>query len=570
MKHNPLFRRITLLILCLSIALSGTALAVPDHPGLSYTAQLLSLDKDGGGTAQYPLGYEDAQFSLLLKATGTDSSHRLYSLGGELAVSGASLAAYPAPESAPSNAFIFKEAATAMEGLTLELGPILAPESGNGEYRLRFALVDYSGQGVQIANECIPITFRFTAPTTNTTAEISLRQLDISNSDGSARPVSVSAPAVIRVGDGVSLPDKYTLSSLINQGRQIQEQTYVSTDGSEYTWEQKWVTQAEMDAFAAVLDAAIVIYMRADALQQDIEDAAAALEEGMKTFFDSRKPGTYRSNSQGEGAKRYHMVCLKSEGGTITVTAPISRAGLSQTFYITPDKGWRIADVYVNGVSVGPVRHYTVQSVSKDVVVSAVFVPLTDPALWVNPYRDVAEGAWYYEAVRDCTILGLVNGVDINRFAPGGTLTRAMFVTLLCRLDGGGLLGGEVELPFTDVNRSEWHYPAVAWAWRNHIVNGVAPDRFAPDSYITREEMATMLGRYLSYLGYNTQSSPRTGFADEESISPWALNSVRCCVEYGLLYGVAADRFAPKSWATRAEASALLLRLHHFVYPDEV
>ena len=66
MKHNPLFRRITLLILCLSIALSGTALAVPDHPGLSYSAQLLSLDKDGGGTAQYPLGL----FGLLRAGAG--------------------------------------------------------------------------------------------------------------------------------------------------------------------------------------------------------------------------------------------------------------------------------------------------------------------------------------------------------------------------------------------------------------------------------------------------------------------------------------------------------------------
>ena len=185
-----------------------------------------------------------------------------------------------------------------------------------------------------------------------------------------------------------------------------------------------------------------------------------------------------------------------------------------------------------------------------------------------HPFTDVPADHWANDAVAYVYENGLMSGVDETTFSPNGTTTRAMIVTVLYRMAGEPAVSGGGK--FTDVDPNAWYGPAVAWAAANDIVTGVSATSFAPNNPITREQMATMLGNYLSYLGHNTQDSPRTPFTDEGQVSAWALDGVRCCAELGLLGGVSADRFSPRSVATRAQAAQLLQRLYAFVYPGEV
>ena len=124
---------------------------------------------------------------------------------------------------------------------------------------------------------------------------------------------------------------------------------------------------------------------------------------------------------------------------------------------------------------------------------------ILDAILVILPYTDVAENAWYRESVDYCYRNTLMLGTAADTFAPNDYMTRAMVATVLWRLAGSPEAEGK--LPFTDVEEGSWYYDAVNWAYQNQIVNGVGFHRFAPDRDVSRQDFTVMLYRYAKLQG---------------------------------------------------------------------
>ena len=175
------------------------------------------------------------------------------------------------------------------------------------------------------------------------------------------------------------------------------------------------------------------------------------------------------------------------------------------------------------------------------------------------PFTDVKEGDWFYEAVRFVYENDLFNGTSATTFSPNANMTRAMLVTVLYRLAGKPAVTAGAS--FTDVKSGLWYSDAVAWASANGIVEGMGNGKFAPDDFVTREQMAVILMRYTRYQKADTSASADLSrFTDASSVSPWAQSAMAWAVASGLVNGRTATTLVPGGTATRAEVAAILMR----------
>ena len=191
--------------------------------------------------------------------------------------------------------------------------------------------------------------------------------------------------------------------------------------------------------------------------------------------------------------------------------------------------------------------------------------------LWTNPFTDVSEDDWYYDAVRYVNAGDLMTGTSSAAFAPGVTTSRAMLATLLYRLDGAPDLSGEnLGYPYADVEADSWYGDGVYWARLHGVVTGVTGEIFDPDGDITREQMAVMLYRYAQYKDYDvTGNADLSGYADADSVSSWAQYAVAWAVDAGLISGVGNNTLNPQGSATRAEIATILMRFAETFVPAE-
>jgi hypothetical protein len=154
---------------------------------------------------------------------------------------------------------------------------------------------------------------------------------------------------------------------------------------------------------------------------------------------------------------------------------------------------------------------------------------------------------------------GLLNGTGETTFDPDLAMDRGMFVIVLGRLAGIDA-SAYTETPFTDVKAGAYCAPYAAWASANGIMEGVGNGLFSPVREITRQEMATMLNRYISYEKITLAGDSQEAFADGAAIAAWAKTSVYALAFAGLLTGVDENNYAPTRTATRAEVATLLTR----------
>ena len=187
--------------------------------------------------------------------------------------------------------------------------------------------------------------------------------------------------------------------------------------------------------------------------------------------------------------------------------------------------------------------------------VDAIYYLKEDQTVYPDTLRHWARGAIEFAVAR-----GLLGSVGSNRFDPQGSLTRAMFVTVLSRLDGADLRGYKAGR-FSDVATGSWYAGPVAWAADIGITHGIGDGRFGPDLPITREMMATMLSNYLRIkdLALPAVRDPQE-FADSDQVSTWAKGAMRTMNTAGIIAG-ADNMLSPKRLATRAECAAILQRL---------
>lgn len=178
----------------------------------------------------------------------------------------------------------------------------------------------------------------------------------------------------------------------------------------------------------------------------------------------------------------------------------------------------------------------------------------------VPQFTDVPEGAWYHDYVYDLVYRGVVNGMTATTYEPEGKLTRAQFVKLLaCSLEEAETLKTyEGQHPFTD-SEGHWAEAYIAWAKDKGIVEGVSATEFDPEAPITREQMATIFGRYALKQGIELpkDAAPAQSFPDADKISEYAREFVELMRIAGILNGYEDGTFRPQGNATRAEAAKL-------------
>lgn len=154
-------------------------------------------------------------------------------------------------------------------------------------------------------------------------------------------------------------------------------------------------------------------------------------------------------------------------------------------------------------------------------------------------FNDMADH-WAKDAVEFASSRELFNGVGNDAFGPDLSMTRGMVSTVLARLAGADTAGGET-----------WYAKGTAWAVENGISDGTAPEQ-----PVTREQLAAMLYRYAG----SPAVSGELGFDDADSISAWARDAVRWCVDNGILNGVGGNRMTPQDLARRGQVAAMLMR----------
>ncbi len=174
------------------------------------------------------------------------------------------------------------------------------------------------------------------------------------------------------------------------------------------------------------------------------------------------------------------------------------------------------------------------------------------------PFTDVS-GHWAIDAITYVYNNGLFNGVSDTLFAPNSTMTRAMLVTVLYRMEKTpAVTEGR---SFSDVKSGTWYTDAVSWASSHEIVKGFDDGTFGPNKDITREQMAAILMRYAEYKGYDvSKTADISAYTDASKVGSWALDDMRWAVGSGLITGIDSKTLAPKGNATRAQVATILMR----------
>lgn len=191
------------------------------------------------------------------------------------------------------------------------------------------------------------------------------------------------------------------------------------------------------------------------------------------------------------------------------------------------------------------------------------FTPEGDTAVYAlfegDDFFDIPASAWYLEDVCEAVERGLVNGTSAATFAPRGRMTRAMLAAILFRTEGGDVPAAGIS-PFADVEQESWYAAAVNWAYEKGVVRGVSETRFDPMGIVTREQAAVMMVRYLESQGV-VVSADSSDFTDVDRISPYAGEAIAKAQALGLLTGYKDGTVRPRQIITRAEGTALVMRM---------
>ena len=176
-------------------------------------------------------------------------------------------------------------------------------------------------------------------------------------------------------------------------------------------------------------------------------------------------------------------------------------------------------------------------------------------------FSDLDTSKWYHEAIDYVLLKNYFNGVGNGKFEPDGTMTRAMFVTVLGRA-AGVEEDRNAHSSFSDVADGKWYTAYVDWAAKNGIVNGYDSETFGTDDFVTREQMAAILYRYAIFKKVDTSGADAAkfnDFKDKDSVSGWAVEAMTWATGSGLINGMGDGRLAPKNTATRAQVAQIMM-----------
>jgi len=317
-----------------------------------------------------------------------------------------------------------------------------------------------------------------------------------------------------------------------------------------------------------------------------------------------------------EAGYSYTITATAGAGGVISPAGILSvPRGTNQTFTFQPHQGFMISRVLVDGVSVGTPSSFTLSNVAANATIRVEFT------LTSSPFSDVQSGDWFYDPIVYAFREGLMNGVSATEFAPIANTTRGMFVTILGRMAGvepgnwshDGIVQGSLvnvrtgpgashsvvtQLPqgtrvsiigsngdwyrirlqgqnvyinrplvaaqrgtFSDVAPGAFYALYVEWANAEGIVTGF-DGQFHPGQNLNRQEMATMLYRYIQAMDINLQEQNRPAFEDMNSVAQWARPAVTALQRAGILSGTGEGLFNPTDLSNRASVAAMIANFH--------
>ena len=250
----------------------------------------------------------------------------------------------------------------------------------------------------------------------------------------------------------------------------------------------------------------------------------------------------------GSNYSYYTIKATAGAGGSISPYGNVSvREGSDRTFTITPDKGYAISNVKIDGRSIGAVKSYTFENVRRNHTIEVSFAR-------ANEFIDVPAGSYFYEAVMWAVENGITTGISASRFDPNGVCTRAQAVTFLWRAAGSPAPRSRT-MPFTDVPAGSYYYDAVLWAVENGITKGTSDTTFSPNMTCSRAQIVTFLWR--------SEKSPAAGtanpFADVKSTAYYA-GAVLWAVREDITKGTTSTTFSPDADCTRAQIVTFLWR----------
>lgn len=309
----------------------------------------------------------------------------------------------------------------------------------------------------------------------------------------------------------------------------------------------------------------------------------------------------------GAAAAEVHTVSVRvlGEGAAIPGgTVPVVDGG-SLTLSFLPEDGWRLAAVYVDGFAASHAlplylhcqdcdgceqcswidwsmaytgmgddnwddwkNAVTLHNVGQDHLVYVHFVEQEEPVqeedvvIQKPVFSDLDANAWYAEAVSFALEQKLMDGMGGGRFDPDGTVTRAQLVTMLWRLENKPNIG-MVRDSFVDVEKDQWYTLAVEWAADLQLVNG-HNGLFRPNDPITREQLAAILWRFSNMMGLDVSVGEDTNilsYNDAFDVSDYAFAPLQWACGAGVMNG-AGGNLMPQGQATRAQAAAMLYRMH--------
>lgn len=206
-----------------------------------------------------------------------------------------------------------------------------------------------------------------------------------------------------------------------------------------------------------------------------------------------------------------------------------------------------------------PGSNVTVEAIFKAITPGYDDCP-QDETCPIWPFTDASTTVWYHDGVHFCIDEGLMEGYGGDLFGPNDTLSRAQLCQIVYNMEGQPDVTGDSV--FTDVADGAWYADAVTWAAENGIVGGYGNGKFGPDAPITREQLAAILYRYAQSKGYDTTQGGMAirEYADFEQISDYAVEAMTWAVNTGLISGTSTTTLSPQGLATRAQVATILMR----------
>lgn len=253
------------------------------------------------------------------------------------------------------------------------------------------------------------------------------------------------------------------------------------------------------------------------------------------------------------------------EGGTVTAKKSYAEEGETFRFTVTPDEGWELdtlsvtdnrgteLDVKYEGDSV-----YSFKMPARRVEIQVSFREIPPESL---PFTDIADNAWYADAVRYVYENGLMAGTGAQTFSPDATTSRSMIATILWRMAGGPVVNYAMD--FADVPQDQWYSEAIRWAVSEGIASGYG-NTFGTHDPITREQLAVMLYQFAQARGYDVSVGENTNilsYTDMSDVAEYAIPAMQWACGAGIISGTGdGSTLTPQGQATRAQAAVMLTR----------